>query len=91
MNRSRGRSENLAIITRAINHILQKHHPLQLRRRGGLIISHAGFILTTWTPPGHVILDGGLPARDREMFETIRKAGYGHCPRRMAVDTGARS
>ena len=85
--------ENLAIITRAINQILQKHHPLQLRRRGGLIISHAGFILDYVDANlGHVILDGRIACSGdpREMFETIRKAGYGHCPRRMAVDTGAR-
>ena len=86
--------ENLAIITRAINQILEKHHPLQLRRRGGLIISHAGFILDYVDANlGHVILDGRIACSGdpREMFETIRKAGYGHCPRRMAVDTGARS
>lgn len=74
--------ENLAIITRAINEILEKHHPLQLRRRGGLIISHAGFILNyVEANLGHVILDGRIACsgNPREMFEDIRQAGYGHC------------
>lgn len=85
--------ENLAIITRAINQILQTHHPLQLHRRGGLIISHAGFILDyVEANLGHVILDGRIACsgNPREMFETIRKKGYGHCPTRMSVGLGGR-
>lgn len=80
--------ENLAIITHAINRILEKHRPLQLHRRGGLIISHAGFILNyVEADLGHVILDGRIACSGNpgEMFEAIRKAGYGHCPKHMAV------
>src|SRR5512139_3872458 len=80
--------ENLATITRAINQILRKHHPLQLHRRGGLIISNAGFILNyVEADLGHVILDGRIACSGNpgEMFAAIRKAGYGHCPKHMAV------
>lgn len=83
--------ENLAIITRAINQILEKHHPLQLRRRGGLIISHAGFILNyVEANLGHVILDGKIACsgNPREMFEEIRREGYEHCVKCMAAVSG---
>ncbi len=83
--------ENLAIITDAINRILEKNHPLRLRRRGGLIISHAGFILNyVEANLGHIILDGKIACsgNPREMFQEIRKEGYEHCVRCLAKCTG---
>lgn len=83
--------ENLAIITEAINRILEKNHPLRLRRRGGLIISHAGFILNyVEANLGHIILDGKIACsgNPREMFEEIRKEGYERCVRCLADKTG---
>lgn len=74
--------ENLAVITEAINCILDKHQPLRLRRRGGLIISHAGFILNyVEANLGHIILDGRIACsgNPHEMFEEIRKEGYQRC------------
>ena len=86
--------ENLAIITSAINHILEKHHPLRLRRRGGLIISHAGFILNyVEANLGHIILDGKIACsgNPREMFEEIRKEGYEQCVRCLADCSGGKA
>lgn len=83
--------ENLAIITSAINQILEKHHPFQLRRRGGLIISHAGFILNyVEANSGHIILDGRIVCSGdpRVMFEAIRKEGYRQCVQHMADGWG---
>lgn len=83
--------ENLAIITEAINHILDKHQPLRLRRRGGLIISHAGFILDyVEANLGHIILDGRIACsgNPHEMFEAIRKEGYEHCVQCLANRSG---
>ncbi|HEY0721334.1 MAG TPA: ATP-binding cassette domain-containing protein [Gammaproteobacteria bacterium] len=80
--------ENLAIITRAINQILQQHHPFEIRRNGGLIISHAGFILNyVEANRGHIILDGRIVCSGdpREMFEGIRSEGYSHCVQRMSA------
>jgi Fe-S cluster assembly ATP-binding protein len=74
--------ENLAIITEAINRILEKQQPLRLRRRGGLIISHAGFILNyVEANLGHIILNGKIACsgNPREMFEEIRQQGYERC------------
>lgn len=83
--------ENLAIITDAINHILDKHHPFRLRRRGGLIISHAGFILNyVEANLGHVILGGKIACsgNPHEIFEEIRKQGYEHCVQCLAKSQG---
>ncbi len=85
--------ENLAIITDAINRILEKNHPLRLRRRGGLIISHAGFILNyVEANLGHIILDGKIACsgNPREMFEEIRKEGYEQCVRCLAGSSGGK-
>jgi Fe-S cluster assembly ATP-binding protein len=83
--------ENLAIITTAINQILQKHHPFEIRRNGGLIISHAGFILNyVEANLGHIILDGRIVCSGdpRVMFEGIRKEGYQHCVQHMSDGWG---
>jgi len=83
--------ENLAIITEAINRILDKQQPLRLRRRGGLIISHAGFILDyVEANLGHIILDGRIACsgNPHEMFEEIRKEGYEHCVQCLAKRSG---
>ncbi|HEX9803353.1 MAG TPA: ATP-binding cassette domain-containing protein [Gammaproteobacteria bacterium] len=83
--------ENLAIITEAINRILDKQRPLRLRRRGGLIISHAGFILDyVEANLGHIILDGRIACsgNPHEMFEEIRKEGYEHCVQCLATRPG---
>lgn len=85
--------ENLAIITDAINQILDKHHPLRLRRKGGLIISHAGFILNyVEANLGHIILDGKIACsgNPREMFEEIRREGYEQCVRCLANRKGGK-
>jgi len=79
--------ENLAIITRTINQILLADNPLEVSRRGGLIISHAGFILDyVEADRGHIILDGRIACsgNPREMFDAIRSEGYYHCVRRMS-------
>ena len=86
--------ENLAIITDAINRILEKNHPLRLRRRGGLIISHAGFILNyVEANLGHIILDGKIACsgNPREMFEEIRNEGYEQCVRCLAGSSGGKA
>lgn len=83
--------ENLAIITRAINQILAAQPPQQTHRRGGLIISHAGFILNyVEANLGHIILDGRIVCSGdpRAMFEGIRREGYRHCVQQMAEGWG---
>ncbi len=83
--------ENLAIITRVINEILQKQTPLEIHRRGGLIISHAGFILNyVEANRGHIILDGKIACsgNPREMFDAILNEGYYHCVQHMTGGTG---
>ncbi len=84
--------ENIALIGRAINHLLgRKVEPeadkpikevLRQKRKSALIITHTGHILDyVEADQGHVILDGRLICRGnpREILHTIKEHGYEEC------------
>lgn len=71
--------ENIAVIARAINKILQKEMLLKRRKKSALIITHTGHILNDIEADiGHVFIDGkivytGDPAT---IMENIKKRGF---------------
>ncbi|RLA78384.1 MAG: ABC transporter ATP-binding protein [Deltaproteobacteria bacterium] len=84
--------ENIALIGRAINHLLGRRvepeadkpikEVLRQRRKSALIITHTGHILDyVEADQGHVILDGRLICRGnpREILHTIKEHGYEEC------------
>lgn len=73
--------ENIHLIGQMIKKLLQKetHRP---RTKGGLIITHTGFILQYVTADlGYVIMDGEIYCEGNplEIFEAIQKYGYEGC------------
>lgn len=74
--------ENIAVIARAINKILQKDRLLKRRKKSALIITHTGHILNDIEADiGHVFIDGkivytGDPA---VIMENIKKRGFKGC------------
>jgi Fe-S cluster assembly ATP-binding protein len=73
--------ENLAILGKAINKLLQKHL-WRMRAKSGLIISHFGFILNyIEADAGYVLMDGRIHCRGnpRELFRGIQRHGYREC------------
>lgn len=84
--------ENIALIGRAINHLLgRKVEPeadkpikavLREKRKAALIITHTGHILDyVEADRGHVILEGRIACRGnpREILYTIKEHGYDEC------------
>ncbi|MBW2150013.1 MAG: ABC transporter ATP-binding protein [Deltaproteobacteria bacterium] len=73
--------ENLQVLGKAINRLLEKHLWRQ-RQKSGLIISHFGFILNyVEADAGYVMLDGQIHCQGnpRELFKGIQRHGYQEC------------
>lgn len=86
--------ENMALIGRAINQLLEKEvlhwndRPLKeirkSRTKSGLVITHTGYILNyVEADVGHVLYKGRLSCsgNPRELFGCIKRVGYGECVR----------
>lgn len=74
--------ENIAIIARAINTILQNDTPFRLRRKSGLIITHTGHILDyVDADVGHVFMDGRIvcSGNPKQLMQDIRERGFKGC------------
>jgi Fe-S cluster assembly ATP-binding protein len=75
--------ENLEILGKAINKLLQKYL-WRTRAKSGLVISHLGFILNyIEADAGYVLMDGSIHCRGnpRELFKGIQRHGYRECIR----------
>ncbi len=73
--------ENLDILGKAINKLLQKYL-WRTRAKSGLVISHLGFILNYIdADAGYVLMDGRIHCRGnpRELFKGIQRHGYREC------------
>ncbi len=76
--------ENIALIGKLINELLEKDCPMRERRCMGLIITHTGHILDYVNArTGYVMLDGriGCEGDPHEILTTIKEKGYGECVR----------
>jgi Fe-S cluster assembly ATP-binding protein len=74
--------ENIALIGRLINDLLDKSHPISRRKRGGLIISHTGHILDYVNArTGYVMCNGRIICEGdpHEILTTIKEKGYQEC------------
>lgn len=74
--------ENIAVISNAINTILQKESPIQTRDRSALIITHTGNILNmVHADVGHVFMDGKIicTGNPLDIMEDIKKGGFAGC------------
>ena len=74
--------ENIALIGRLINELLEKECPIVDRKCMGLIITHTGHILDYVNArTGYVMCDGriGCEADPHEILKTIKQKGYGEC------------
>lgn len=74
--------ENIAIISKAINKILQKETPMQLRERSAIIITHTGHILNyIQADIGHVFMDGKIvcTGNPQTIMDDIKKLGFSGC------------
>ncbi|WP_345974047.1 ABC transporter ATP-binding protein [Sulfurimonas sp. HSL3-7] len=74
--------ENIAVISNAINVMLQKESPISSRERSALIITHTGHILNyIHADVGHVFMDGKIVCTGNPMdiMEDIRKKGFAGC------------
>jgi Fe-S cluster assembly ATP-binding protein len=74
--------ENIALIGRLINDLLDKSHPISRRQRGGLIISHTGHILEYVSArTGYVLCDGRIICEGdpHEILKTVKERGYQEC------------
>lgn len=74
--------ENIAVISKAINRILQKETPMKLRKRSALIITHTGHILNYIEADiGHVFMDGKIicTGNPKVIMEDIKKHGFSGC------------
>jgi len=74
--------ENIAIISKAINKILQKETPMKLRKRSAVIITHTGHILNyIQADIGHVFMDGKIvcTGNPQSIMDDIKKAGFSGC------------
>ena len=75
--------ENLEILGKAINRLLEKYLWRQ-RAKSGLVISHLGFILNyIEADAGYVLMDGRIhcTGNPRELFKGIQRHGYQECVR----------
>jgi Fe-S cluster assembly ATP-binding protein len=74
--------ENIAVIAKAINAILQQERPMKLRERSALIITHTGHILNYIDADvGHVFMDGRIvcSGNPQMIMEDIRRLGFSGC------------
>jgi Fe-S cluster assembly ATP-binding protein len=74
--------ENIAVISKAINKILQKDLPVKLRERSAIIITHTGHILNYIDADvGHVFMDGKIvcTGNPKSIMEDIKKLGFSGC------------
>jgi Fe-S cluster assembly ATP-binding protein len=74
--------ENIAVISKAINKILQKEMPKKLRERSAIIITHTGHILNYINADiGHVFMDGKIvcTGNPTSIMEDIKKLGFSGC------------
>ena len=74
--------ENIAIISKAINKILQKKTPMKLRERSAIIITHTGHILNyIQADIGHVFMDGKIvcTGNPQTIMDDIKKLGFSGC------------
>jgi len=73
--------ENLEILGKAINRLLEKYL-WRKRAKSGLVISHLGFILNyIEADSGYVLMDGRIHCHGnpRELFKGIQRHGYREC------------
>ncbi len=73
--------ENLEVLGRAINKLLQKYL-WRTRGKSGLVITHLGFILNyIEADTGYVLMDGRIhcSGNPRELFKGIQRHGYQEC------------
>ena len=76
--------ENIALIGKLINELLEKDCPIQARKCMGLIITHTGHILDYVNArTGYVMLDGQISCEGdpHEILATIKERGYEECVR----------
>ena len=74
--------ENIAVISNAINTMLQKEAPMKSRERSALIITHTGHILNyIHADVGHVFMDGKIVCTGNPMdiMDDIKKKGFAGC------------
>jgi Fe-S cluster assembly ATP-binding protein len=74
--------ENISLIGRLINELLEKSNPIYSRNNMGLIITHTGHILEYVNARnGYIMIDGTISCMGdpREMLTEIKKNGYEQC------------
>jgi len=74
--------ENIAVISKAINKILQREIPKNQRERSAIIITHTGHILNfIEADVGHVFMDGKIVCTGDpiSIMEDIKKYGFTGC------------
>jgi Fe-S cluster assembly ATP-binding protein len=74
--------ENMAVMGKAIAHLLEKDVHILHRKKSGLIITHTGFILDYLdVDAGHVMVDGAIRCHGnpREILKVVKKSGYREC------------
>lgn len=74
--------ENIYIISKVINELLEKNKRIVERRRSAIIITHTGYILDFIDANlAHVMMDGKIICKGppRDVLETIKKYGYEKC------------
>ncbi len=74
--------ENIALIGKLINDLLEKIHPIHMRTHSGLIISHTGHILDYVNArTGYVLCDGRVICEGdpHDILTTIKEKGYQEC------------
>ncbi len=74
--------ENIAVISKAINKILQKEIPIKQRERSAIIITHTGHILNYINADiGHVFMDGKIvcTGNPKSIMEDIKQLGFAGC------------
>jgi len=74
--------ENIYIISKVINELLEKNKRIVERKRSAVIITHTGYILDFIDANlAHVMMDGKIICKGppRDVLETIKKYGYEKC------------
>lgn len=74
--------ENIALIGKLINELLEKSNPMNARNAMGLIITHTGHILDYVNARnGYIMIDGtiGCMGDPHEILTEIKKNGYEEC------------
>lgn len=74
--------ENICLMGKIINQLLQKDLPHKQRKKAGLIITHTGYILDyVEADRGCVLVDGNFICRGnpRELLKDIQRTGYQEC------------